>query len=192
MGKVEFNGPNQEIRYPASGAPDNSSSDVKSKSCFEGYFEDGNNEYYSDYSPKVSGKSLAFWLLDSLSFFPEYEATPSDYLNAWGERQLDKNNIVSFIREFYEAEGEGIIEVLDRRWGGPSVAEMEIIPNKLVDLAKSKGFKENEKPLKNLLDFLKDPSRVENGEDPNVEDYEKGRAEELDRLMWAVIVELEK
>jgi len=83
----------------------------------------------------------------------------------------------------------GIIERMDKIAGGASVAQMEKIPQALMEYAKDK-LDENNSALLALQEFMNDSSRVEKGDDPEDNDYAKGRANELDGLMDAVMKEL--
>ena len=107
--------------------------------------------------------------------------------------KVTSDNVVHVLqywkKEYYPNNYIGIIEAMDKIAGGASVAQMEKIPQALVEYAKDK-LDENNSALLALQGFMNDPSRVEKGDDPEDNDYAKGRANELDGLMDAVMKEL--
>ena len=64
---------------------------------------------------------------------------------------------------------------------------MERILKALVEAAKEAGLNVSKTPIKELVEFMKDPKRVEWGQDPTKNDYETGKAKVLDELMKKVI-----
>lgn len=128
--------------------------------------------------------------------------------NKWGSsttidklKQINEHNVVALLESWSKNNNIGIIETMDSEWDGPTVAQMEAIPNALVKVAQNAGLEStpptdpdntNDKgsALYQLEQFLDDASRVEDGDDPTENDYESGKAKKLDDLIAAVLAEL--
>ena len=100
---------------------------------------------------------------------------------------ITKDNVVALLNQWQEkSPNEGIIEYMNREWNGPTIAEMEVIPLKLIEVAKAKGLNESEDPLKSLINMVNDQPFG----NKNEKDYNAGYARSIDDLMKQVLDKL--
>ena len=151
------------------------------------YNEDGTITLQDTYEGDTKGKILAREAYDQIHI----SSIDNEFF-----KYISEYNVYRFLLDYNEkSPEEGIIEALDRKWG-PTVEQMEVIPKALVKYAKSKGLKDDETPLKELIEFLNNDRRIENhgvfsfgwGGKAEKNDYAVGYARRLDGFMANVIV----
>lgn len=137
---------------------------------------------------EADGKAKAATILEDLDDWGGYHNLTT-YLNEDGH--ITKDNVVALLQNFNKDGRQGIIEYMDREWGGPTVAQMERIPNALIEYAISKGLSETEDPLLTLKNLITASDRVDGGKDPSEEDYKShSYAKSIDDAMKKVLDKL--
>ena len=100
---------------------------------------------------------------------------------------ITKDNVVALLEIWYNTDIQGIIEYLNREWNGPTIAEMEVIPKALIELAEANGLSSEEYPLKSLIEFV-EGQHLQNKE---TTDYPNNSyAKRIDELMKEVLDKL--